>query len=62
MTQSNKERTVTDSRGTFALPLRWAAPNVHIIVDALDQRTNRHGSINIQLPVALYKSQTIGIT
>jgi hypothetical protein len=62
VTQSHKERAVTDCRGTFALPLRWAALDAQITIDALDQRTNRHGSIEIHLPASLYKSQTIEIT
>ena len=61
VTQSNSERTLTDSRGTFALPLRWTAANVATTIDANDQRTGRSGSIQIQLPTALNSSQTIGI-
>jgi hypothetical protein len=59
--QSNKERALTDARGSFALPLRWAQPGVPIAIDATDQRTGRHGSLEIQLPGALRQSQTIPI-
>ncbi len=64
VTQGNLERVLTDSRGTFALPLRWAQLNVQISIDATDQRTNpnRHGSIQIQLPNSLRQSQTITIS
>jgi hypothetical protein len=62
VTQSNNERTLTDSRGTFALPLRWAQLNVRISIDATDQRTGRHGSIQIRLPDSLRQSQTIPIS
>jgi hypothetical protein len=62
VTQSNNERALTDSRGTFALPLRWAQLNVRISIDATDQRTGRHGSIRIQLPDSLRQSQTIPIS
>jgi hypothetical protein len=62
VTQGNSERTLTDSRGTFALPLRWAAADVATTIDANDQRTGRSGSLQIQLPTALNSNQTIGIS
>lgn len=61
VTQSNKERTLTDPRGSFALPLRWIQANTPTEVDAADQRTGRTGSISIQLPAALNASQKISI-
>jgi hypothetical protein len=61
VTQGNLERVLTDSRGTYALPLRWLAPNTQVPVDANDQRTGRTGQIQIQLPGSLGKSQTISI-
>jgi hypothetical protein len=61
VTQSTKERALTDSRGTFALPLRWAATNTPIEIDAIDQRTGRTGSISIQLPAALNTNNKIPI-
>ena len=61
VTQGNLERVLTDSRGTFALPLRWVAPNTSVPVDANDQRTGRTGQIQIQLPTSLGTNQTISI-
>jgi hypothetical protein len=62
VTQGNTERALTDVRGTFALPLRWVQSNVQTPIDAVDQRTNRIGTIQIQLPGALARSQTIPIS
>lgn len=61
VTQGNLERVLTDSRGTFALPLRWVALNTPVTIDANDQRTNRTGQIQIQLPASLGTNQTISI-
>jgi hypothetical protein len=61
VTQGNLERVLTDSRGTFALPLRWVAPNTPVPVDATDQRTGRTGQIQVELPASLGSSQTISI-
>jgi hypothetical protein len=60
VTQSNNERTLTDARGAFALPLRWSKANTPIAIDATD-RSGRTGSISIQLPAALNSSQKISI-
>lgn len=60
VTQSNNERTLTDARGTFALPLRWAKANTPIAIDAAD-RNGRTGTISVQLPAALSTSQKISI-
>ena len=62
VTQGAKERVLTDSRGTFALPLRWVAQNLATPVDAADERTGRTGTISIQLPGSLSKSQKIQIS
>jgi len=62
VTQGSKERVLTDSRGTFALPLRWVAANTPVPVDAVDERTGRTGTITIQLPSSLSKSQKIQIS
>jgi hypothetical protein len=58
---SNVERVLADERGEFALPLRFTALNVSVVIDALHQRTGRHGSISVSLPAALRTSQTIAI-
>ena len=58
----NLERVLTDEIGCFALPMRFTPPNTPVNVDALDQRTGRMGVlINIVLPAALARSQTITI-
>jgi hypothetical protein len=60
VTQSNNERILTDARGTFALPLRWAKANTPIEIDATD-RSGRTGTVSVQLPAALSSSQKISI-
>jgi hypothetical protein len=60
VTQSNSERALTDARGTFALPLRWAKVNTPVAIDATD-RSGRTGTISIQLPAAVNSSQKISI-
>lgn len=55
------ERVLTDSRGTFALPLRWAKSNPEPQIDAADHRTGRTGTITIQFPQDLRTSQTITV-
>jgi hypothetical protein len=56
----NLERVLSDERGEFALPLRFAPLNVPVTIDAL--RGSLQGSINVTLPAALGKSQTISIS
>jgi hypothetical protein len=60
VTQSNSERALTDARGTFALPLRWAKVNTPVAIDATD-RSGRTGTISIQLPAAVNSNQKISI-
>ena len=60
--QSKSERALTDSQGSFALPLRWLAANAQASVDAVDERTGRTGSIQIELPSSLGQGQTIVIS
>lgn len=62
VTQGVTERVLTDARGTFALPLRWAPLNMNVAIDAADERTGRVGTIQVQLPGAISKSQTISIS
>jgi hypothetical protein len=62
VSQSNTERTLTDARGTFALPLRWVQANTPVPIDATDQRTGRSGSISVQIPAALSSNQRILIS
>lgn len=57
--QAAAERALTDERGTFALPLRWASSG--LVVDAVDVRTGRSGSHVLNLPSDLQTSVTITI-
>ncbi|HEY6176583.1 MAG TPA: hypothetical protein VIX73_19140 [Kofleriaceae bacterium] len=57
--QASLERSLTDERGTFALPLRWATSGQ--AVDAIDVRTGRSGSRVLNLPADLQRSVTITI-
>lgn len=45
-----QERVLTDERGAYALPLRWAPFTGPIQIDANDLRTARTGFTNITLP------------
>lgn len=56
-----RERSLSDERGEWALPLRWLTPGILSPIDAEDQRTGRTGTIFIQLPDALGISHTITI-
>lgn len=62
VTQGVRERVLTDRRGTFALPLRWVPENTPTAIDAADERTARVGTINVQVPDALGRNQTIQIS
>ena len=62
VTESILERTLTDERGMFSLPLRWPALNAVLQIDALDHRTGRNGQINITLPGDLDVGHSITIT
>jgi hypothetical protein len=57
--QASVERALTDERGTFSLPLRWATNGQ--AVDATDVRTGRSGSHLLSLPADLQSSVTITI-
>ncbi len=56
------ERTLSDDRGEFALPLRLAAPGVILTIQAIHRPTDRQGHLDVTLPAALGKSQTISIS
>ena len=62
VTAGPQERTLTDERGQFALPLRWPALVAVVQVDALDHRTGQSGTINVTLPADLGSGRTITIT
>lgn len=57
--QAAVERALTDERGAFALPLRWATSG--LVVDADDQRNVRHGSHVLNLPNDLKANLTITV-
>jgi hypothetical protein len=54
-----RERALTDTRGAFALPLRWPALIDVIPILAVDNRTGRNGQINVALPGDLSQGNTI---
>jgi hypothetical protein len=56
------ERVLSDDRGELALPLRFAAPGVTLRIEAVHNPTGRTGSLDVTLPGALGKSQTISIS
>ena len=57
--QATAERALTDERGTFSLPLRWATSGQP--VDAIDIRTGRAGTHVLNLPADLRANVTITI-
>ena len=57
--QSTVELALSDERGTFSLPLRWATSGQ--VVDAIDARTGRAGTHVLNLPADLQSSVTITI-
>jgi hypothetical protein len=61
---NNVDQVLTDEDGLFALPIRFTNynPALPVPVDALDQRNNRTGSINVTVPGDLARSQTIPIS
>jgi hypothetical protein len=61
VTQGVKEKVLTDGRGVFALPLRWAVPGTQIPIDAANERTGRTGTTPIQFPADLSRSIRIQI-
>ncbi len=62
VSHGNVERTVSDTQGVFALPLRLTPNNTPVTIDAIDHRNNRHAEITVTLPADLGKNQTITIS
>jgi hypothetical protein len=62
VSQGITEKTLSDEKGMYGLPLRWATNGVLIPIDATDHRTGRMGTIQITLPQALGSNQTIIVT
>jgi hypothetical protein len=61
VTESTQERVLSDTRGGFALPLRWPALNAAVQIDALDHRTGRSGQLSINLPADLAVGHVVTI-
>lgn len=59
VTDGANERVLSDSRGSFALPLRWPAYNAAVDVFANDVRSGASGQITVNLPAALGSGQLI---
>lgn len=57
--QANIEHTLTDERGAFSLPLRWAATGA--VIDATDVRRGRQASFNLVLPDDLRRCRTLTV-
>lgn len=55
----NTERTVSDSKGAFALALRLSPRKGQIKIDAVDSSKTHHGEIAVALPDDLGKSNLI---
>ena len=57
------ERTITDRRGAYVLPLRWARTDADTVVTATDQRSAvpRQGSISFRYPTGLPGNHLIEI-
>ncbi|HEX5736449.1 MAG TPA: hypothetical protein VF131_26700 [Blastocatellia bacterium] len=58
---SNIERVITDEKGNYGLPIRWAQNGTSLNIDADHARTNRSGMITVTLPQDLGASQRITI-
>lgn len=57
--QGAVEKVLSDERGTFSLPLRWATSGA--VIDATDARTGRTGAHTLSLPADLESCLTITI-
>ena len=62
VTQGAAERVLSDERGVFALPLRWAPLSGTLVIDAVDHRTGRMDQITLALPQGLLQGQTFTLT
>jgi hypothetical protein len=60
VTYANQERVLTDARGEFALPLRWAARGTTVQIDAADGG-GRVGQVPVAIPGDLGKALEITI-
>jgi hypothetical protein len=62
VTQGAAERVLSDERGAFTLPLRWAAFSGPVVIDAIDNRTGRTGQITLTLPQDLQLGHSFTLT
>ena len=62
ISEGARERTLTDERGAFSLPLRWPVPTAAVLLDALDHRTGRTDNITVNLPGDLTQGHLFTIT
>lgn len=58
VTYGNEERALTDARGQFSLPLRWAPRNTTVQIDAADA-AGRLGSTTVAVPGGLRRALEI---
>ncbi len=61
VTESARERVLTDARGSFALPLRWPGVDAVVQVDALDHRSGRSAQVAVTLPAGLAVGHVVTI-
>lgn len=61
VTESARERVLTDVRGSFSLPLRWPAADAVVQIDALDHRSGRSAQIAVTLPAGLTVGHVVTI-
>lgn len=62
VSEGTRERTLTDERGAFSLPLRWPVSTAAVLLDALDHRTGRNDGITVNLPGDLTQGHLFTIT
>jgi len=56
-----REFSLSDELGAFALPLRWPALKASVTIDAMDHRTGRTGEITVELPADLSHGHLITV-
>ena len=62
VTHGVAERVLSDERGVFTLPLRWAPLAGLVVIDALDNRTGRTGQLTLTLPQDLQQGHSFTLT
>lgn len=59
VSESTRERVLSDERGCFSLPLRWVPSGVSVPIDATHNWSSRTQAINVTLPAALKGNRAI---